>query len=168
MQPFLSGHVPSQPQLPDALLQADTVGVMYDEVDGLTLLTDFGLIEEAFERPELARRGPHKEAVLGYLTHDTVPPSGFRHLAARSPAQISEMVCCALGSSRFRWEVDGESLLGQHKAAYFQRTPQPRVIPLTPDVARAQMKGGDERTTGGYRGCSNEKKEPAKLRRIGS
>lgn len=125
--------------LPDALLQAETVGVVYDDVDGLTFLAGFGLIEQTFTSPELAARARHKEAVLDYLKDESIPPSVFRRLAARGTEQTNRVFCSVLGRPHFHWQLHGEALLRKHKAAYFQRTPRPRVIPLSTELARAQM-----------------------------
>ncbi len=51
--------------LPADLGEADTVGVVYDEVEGNYFWTDFGVLQETFADPALAARRRHREAVLG-------------------------------------------------------------------------------------------------------
>lgn len=126
--------------LPEDLLIAKTVGVMYDEVDGLIFLADFALVEEAFARPDLAASGGYRDAVLGYLKHDSIPPSVFRRLAARDQEKATQLFRRLLRRPRFHWGRDGEALLRTYKARYFERPRRPSVIPVGRDLALAQIR----------------------------
>jgi hypothetical protein len=50
----LYGAVPPVPdfELPDELCVAETVSVLYDEVEGLNFYANFGAVAEAFAHPE--------------------------------------------------------------------------------------------------------------------
>jgi hypothetical protein len=63
--------------LPAGLSEADTVGVVYDEVEGNYFWADFGVLQETFADPALAARRRYREAVLGYLELPTISPLAF-------------------------------------------------------------------------------------------
>ncbi|MBI3977028.1 MAG: hypothetical protein HY331_02470 [Chloroflexi bacterium] len=135
------GFVPPLPELtlPKDLLQAETVGVLYDEVDGLNYLEDFGPVQEAFARPELAADRRHRQAVLGYLEDPSISPRLFRRLAEQDPQRASRVFQQVLKQPGFSWERDGEALLRRSKASYFERPVLPGVTPISTRLALAQM-----------------------------
>ena len=67
--------------VPGDLAIAATVGLICDETEGLTLLANFSLVQEAFENPGLAADREHRQAVLGSPTHSL----RSRRSAANSP-----------------------------------------------------------------------------------
>lgn len=137
----ISGAVPHELDidLPDQLGEIETVGVVYDEVDGLAFLLDFGRVEAAFASPELASDPRHRQEVLTYLKHPSISPRLLRRLAERDPQRASRLFQRVLGRPRFSWERDGEALLRRYKASYFERPVPPGVIPLSETLARAHL-----------------------------
>ncbi len=135
------GTVPPVPklELPEELREAETVGLIYDEVDGLNFLTNFGLVEEAFAHPELTADRHHQEAMLGYLESPTISPRLLRRLAEQDPERASQVFQRVLKRPRFSWERDGEALLRKHKASYFEHPVLPSITPLSGTLARAQI-----------------------------
>lgn len=116
-------------ELPEHLLEAETVGLIHDEEEGLTFLAEFGRVEEVFEDPRLLADRDHRWAVLGYLNDDSVSPLPFRRLAQRDPAKASEVFRRLLKKPNFCWERDGEQLMRRRKASFFARPVLPRVSP---------------------------------------
>lgn len=128
----LHGVVASVPDygLPAELCEADTVGVVFDQVEGLHFLAGFGLVQEAFTNPELAADRVHRQAVLGYLKEPSIPPLAVRRLAEQGPERASQVLRRVLKRPGFSWERDGEALLRRHKASYFEGPVLPSVTPV--------------------------------------
>jgi hypothetical protein len=117
---------------------AETVGIMYDETEGLAFFIDFGTVEETFANPALVDDRKHRQAVRTYLHNESVSPLPLRRLAARDPEQASQVFQRLMKNPRFSWERDGEALLRKHKASFFDRPAFPAVLPLSDRLARAR------------------------------
>jgi hypothetical protein len=154
-------------RLPDHLLEAETVGVIYDEVDGLNFLADFGRVEEAFADPELASERRHRLAVLTYIEDSTISPRLLLRLAERDPGRASRVFQQVLKQPRFSWERDGEALLRRHKASYFERPVLPGVTPMSPALAQQTRVAVPDRkqAPAGGRGSSRRAPRPRRSRR---
>ena len=135
------GGVPRVPEveLPQELSEAETVGMLFDEVDGLNFLRDFGRVEETFADPALADEPEHREVVLSYLEDPSISPGVLRRLAERDPQRASQVFRRLLQRPRFSWDRDGEALLRRHKADYFSHPVLPSVTPVSDTLARAQL-----------------------------
>jgi hypothetical protein len=117
--------------LPLELGDEDTVGVVYDEVEGMYFWADFGLVQNTFASPALAARRRHRDAVLGYLEAPTISPLAFRRLAEPDPERASRVFRRVLRRPGFSWERDGEALLRRYKAGWFERPVLPSVTPIS-------------------------------------
>lgn len=121
--------------LPSDLTDAETVGLIYDETDGLGFYADFGLVEQAFANPELLRRRRWREQTMSYVEDDSVEPMVLRRLAGRDPEKATVVFRRLLKRPRFDWDRDGEQLMREVKPGYFDRPPRPRVSPLSERLA---------------------------------
>ena len=117
--------------LPADLVDADTVGVVYDEIEGNCFWPEFGLLQQTFADPALVARRRYREAVLGYLESPTISPLAFRRLAAPDPERASRVFRRVLRRPGLSWERDGEALLRQYKASWFERPVLPSVTPIS-------------------------------------
>jgi hypothetical protein len=128
-------------ELPAALTAAKTVGMIFDEIEGLNYFVDFGLVAETFADPALAADRTHRQAVLGYLKDKDFTPLPLRRLAARDPARASQVFRRILNLKQrdFSWERDGEPLLRRYKPGYFTQPMLPSMTVLSERLARAQM-----------------------------
>jgi hypothetical protein len=122
-------------ELPEDLVEAETVAFIHDETDGLGFYAEFGLVADAFTDPDLVRRRRWREQVLSYLHDDSVEPMVLRRLANRDPARASAVFRRVLKRPRFEWDRDGEELLHAAKPDYFARPPRPRVSPVSERLA---------------------------------
>ncbi|MEU4382368.1 hypothetical protein [Micromonospora echinofusca] len=122
-------------ELPPDVVEAETVAMIYDEVDGLGFYAEFALVEAAFADPDLLRRRRYREHTLAYLQDDSVGPLVLRRLAARDPERASVVFRRLLKKPRFDWTRDGEDLLRAHKPEHFRRVPRPRVSPVSERLA---------------------------------
>lgn len=121
--------------LPLDLTDAETVGLIYDETDGLGFYAEFGLVEEAFTNPDLLRRRRWREQTLSYLEDDSVEPMVLRRLADRDPEKATVVFRRLLKRPRFDWNRDGEELLRELKPAYYDQPLRPRVSPVSERLA---------------------------------
>jgi hypothetical protein len=126
---------------PPEMLASECVGVIYDEVEGLNFLTEFGRFAEAFDEPDRVTRKPHGTVVRGYLEDTGMSPLPFRWVAARDPEKASRVFRILLKRRDFSWESDGEALLRQRKPSYFDRPPLPSVVPATEIVLEYHRAG---------------------------
>ncbi|GAC1330259.1 MAG: hypothetical protein NVSMB22_22380 [Chloroflexota bacterium] len=137
------GVVPDMPDmdLDIDLVESETVGVIFDEVDGFNLFPDFGLVDETFATPRLVSDRRHREAVLGYLESSEISPLPLRRLAERNPEQAGQVFRQLLHQPGFDWERDGDALLRRYKAQYFERPPLPSVVPVNTSSVRERLAG---------------------------
>ena len=73
-------------ELPPELADADTIGVIYDEIGGLNFYNEYGMLRDLFADPALASDKRYADVLRGYLRAETIGPLPFRRLAAAHPA----------------------------------------------------------------------------------
>ena len=124
---------PAVPQIPipPDLEEAETVGIMFDEVEGLLFVPEYQLVRDVFADPTLIAERRYREAVSGYLKSQSIPPVVLRWLAEQDPDRASRVFARLLGKPRFTWQHDGETLLRRYKPRFFDRLPLPGVTPLS-------------------------------------
>jgi hypothetical protein len=123
------------PDYPADLVASDAVAVTHDEVEGMGLYAEFGMIEEAFADPSLLRHPDYRRRVRDYLDDDTVPPLLFKRMAARNAERTSQVFRKLLGRKHFDWPIDGEKLMRQRKPHYFDQPRLPSIVPLSDKLA---------------------------------
>jgi hypothetical protein len=135
------GVVPDVPEvrLPEELNEAETVGLIFDEVDGLNFLRDFGKVQATFAQPSLAEEPERRELVHSYLDDASISPRVLRRLADHDPQRATQLFRRVLQRARFVWDRDGEALLRRHKADYFAHPVLPSVTPINEVLARAEL-----------------------------
>ena len=126
-------------ELPDDMVEAETVAIIYDDDEGMLFLRDFGLLEEAFADPQLATSRRHRETLLRQLKEPDLTPLPFRRLGARDSARASRLFALLLKRPDFSWERDSEPLFRQYKPDYFAHPPLPTTAPLSPKLARVRL-----------------------------
>ena len=125
-------------ELPDELLDADSVAIHFVAGEGVSFYPDYHLLEELFGNPALIARGRYRETLSSCLRDPEVSPEPLRRLAARDPAKASTVFTKLLKRKRgFSWDADGEALLRQHKPGYFDGTQLPRTVVLSEPLSKA-------------------------------
>jgi len=124
------------PVYPPDLVASEAVAVLHDEIEGLGLYADFGMVEEVFADPSLLRQPEYRRRVRDYLDDPTVPPLLFVRMAARDPGCINQVFRRLLGRKHFDWAIDGEELMRRRKPDYFDHVRLPRIVPLSDKLAR--------------------------------
>ncbi|MFI6814644.1 hypothetical protein ACIBG7_19685 [Nonomuraea sp. NPDC050328] len=131
----LGGPRPGPVSLPEHVTRAESVGLIFDEVDGLGYYADFAALKEVFADPRLLVKPRYRELLSGYLRGDAVSPVPIRRLAARDPEKAGAVFARLLNRKGFRWERSGEALLRSHKPGYFAAERLPTVTPITRVIA---------------------------------
>lgn len=122
---------------PPEFLAAETVGMIYDEIEGLSYFIDFGAFADVFANPNLAADRERRQVVRLYLEDDSVSPLPLRRMAERDPERASQVFQRVLQRPRFSWERDGEALLRKHKAWFYEQPQLPTAMPVSDRLARA-------------------------------
>jgi hypothetical protein len=120
---------------PADLVASDAAAVTHDEVEGMGLYAEFGMIEQAFADPSLLRRPEYRRRVRDYLDDDTVSPVPFERIAARDPERTNQVFHKLLGHNHFNWAIGGDKLMRQRKPDHFDRPRLPRIVPLSDKLA---------------------------------
>ncbi|HLH84959.1 MAG TPA: hypothetical protein VKV38_17020 [Trebonia sp.] len=128
--------------MPEGFFEFDTVGIIYDELDGFVVVPEYGMLRALFANPELAGDREHANVLRAYLREDTIPPLPLRRMAAAFPAHADAVFRRVLGNRNFTWSQHGESLLRKRKPGYYQSEPLPGVAVLSDRVLELARGGG--------------------------
>ena len=112
-------------ELPAELADADTIGVIYDEIDGLNFYNEYGMLRDLFADPALAADKRYADALRGYLRAETIGPLPFRRLAVSHRHTVDSVFRKILHQPHFTWADHGEALLRRRKSWYFEHEPRP-------------------------------------------
>jgi len=83
-------------QMTDELIEADTVGVIFDIREGFNLYTNFKLFMEPFQNPVLIKDEEYKETILGYLWSGSISPLPFNKMVERYPENARKVFASLL------------------------------------------------------------------------
>ncbi|MGI8310059.1 hypothetical protein [Saccharopolyspora hattusasensis] len=123
-----TGPAPEQlVQLPEDMLDADSIALIYDEVEGLNHYRDFGRLVALFADPGLASDRTYLAQLREYLNDESVAPLAIRRLVQCHPDGADPVFRALLRKPGFTWARDGEKLLRRRKKAYFDREPTPSI-----------------------------------------
>jgi hypothetical protein len=114
-------------KLPPGLADAHTVGVIYDETDGLNFYPDYGMLRDLFANPALAADKRYADTLRGYLRSPTIAPLPLQRLAAAHPDTVDAVFRKILRRRDFTWAEHGEALMRRRKAWYYRHEPRPGV-----------------------------------------
>lgn len=112
---------------PDDLLDADSVALIYDHVEGLNYYRDFGRIDALFADPALGRDRADLAQLDEYLRDESVSPLAIRRLVERHPEGADQIFGVLLRKPGFSWARDGDKLLRRHKKHFLDREPAPGI-----------------------------------------
>jgi hypothetical protein len=111
--------------IPAELAGASTVGIIYDEIDGLNFYNEYGMLRDLFADPALASDTRYAQVLRGYLRAESIGPLPFRRLAAAHPETADAVFRKILRKPDFTWAEHGEALLRRRKPWYYQHEPRP-------------------------------------------
>ena len=114
-------------RLPEELLEADDIALVYDEVEGLTYYRDFGRLDALFADPALAGDRTYLRQLREYLQDESVSPLAIRRLVQRHPEGADPVFRALLRKPGFSWQRDGEKLLRRRKKTFFDHEPTPSI-----------------------------------------
>lgn len=113
--------------LPAELADADTIGIIYDETDGLNFYNEYGMLRDLFADPVLTTDKRHSQVLRGYLGADSIGPLPLRRLAAAFPQTTDTVFRKILRTPNFTWAEHGEALLRRRKPWYYEQEPRPGI-----------------------------------------
>ncbi|WP_255306053.1 hypothetical protein [Streptomyces sp. Wb2n-11] len=114
-------------ELPSELADSDTVGVIYDRVDGLNFYAEYGMLRDLFAEPALAGRRQHQDLLRTYLREESITPLPIRRLVSAHPETADVVFRKLLRRPGFSWSEHGETLLRRRKPWYYESDPRPGV-----------------------------------------
>jgi len=117
--------------MPDGFFEFDTVGVIYDDLDGFVVVPEYGMLLEMFADPDLAADPVRANVLRAYLREDTIPPLPLRRMASRFPGNVDAVFQRVLGNRSFTWDRNGTSLLKKRKPGYYAAEQTPGVAVLS-------------------------------------
>jgi hypothetical protein len=120
--------------MPEGFFEFDTVGIIYDELDGFVVVPEYGMLREMFADPALAADPQHANVLRAYLREDSIPPLPLRRMAAAFPGNVDVVFRRVLGNRSFSWSQNGVGLLRKRKPGYFRADPTPGVAVLSDRV----------------------------------
>ncbi|MGK2880913.1 MAG: hypothetical protein ACSLE6_09030 [Mycobacterium sp.] len=140
-EPTQAGSQPTDlpfwaPVYPADVVASEEVAVTHDEIEGLGIYAEFGMVNEAFADPSLLRHPDYRRRVRDYLDDPTVSPLLFARMAARDLACTNQVFRKLLVRNNFDWAIDGEKLMRRRKPDYFDHAPLPRVVPVSEKLAQ--------------------------------
>lgn len=112
-------------EVPAGLADSGTIGIIYDEVDGLSFYNEYGALRDLFADPALAADKRYSEVLRGYLGSKAYGPMPLRRMAAACPMTVDAVYRKVLRKPNFTWSEHGEALLRRRKAWYYEREPRP-------------------------------------------
>jgi hypothetical protein len=129
--------------MPEGFFEFDTVGIIYDELDGFVVVPEYGMLRALFADPSLAADPLHANVLRAYLREDTIPPLPLRRMAAAFPDHVDAVFRRVLGNRNFTWSQNGIGLLKKRKPGYYDAEPTPGVAVLS-DRVMALARGAGE------------------------
>jgi len=115
-------------KLPAEIADAGTIGVIYDEIDGLNFYNEYGMLRDLFADPALASDKRYADVLRGYLRAETIGPLPLRRAAAAYPQTVDAVFRKILRQPHFTWAEHGEALLRRRKPWYYEHEPLPNSI----------------------------------------
>jgi hypothetical protein len=130
----LGEHDPAEPVPQQILFQfgedftdAETVGIVYDETEGMNFYRDYGLLEALFADPTLTSSRRHADLLRSYLRDESISPLPFQRLAGAHPDTVDMVIGKVLRKPGFTWTQHGEALLRRRKPEFYEHEPRPGV-----------------------------------------
>jgi len=117
-------------EFPPGLRDAGSVGIIYDETDGLNFYPEYGMLRDLFGRAALAADKRYADVLRGYLRSETIAPLPLQRLAAAYPDTVDAVFRRILRRRDFTWTEHGEALMRRRKKWYYRREPRPGVTVL--------------------------------------
>ena len=129
--------------MPEGFFEFETVGIIYDDLDGFVVVPEYGMLREMFADPGLAADAAHANVLRAYLREEAIPPLPLRRIADAFPGNVDAVFRRVLGNRNFTWSQNGTALLAKRKPGYYAGEPTPGVAVLS-DRLLALAKGAGE------------------------
>ncbi|MGD3105743.1 hypothetical protein [Streptomyces sp. YGL11-2] len=127
--------------LPEEFIDAETVAVIHDKIEGLCYYAGFGRLDALLGDPALARDRAYLARLREYLNDDSVSPVVIRRLVQRNPCGADAVFRTLLRKPALTSEQDGEALLRRRKKRHYEHHPLPGIAPVGTRLAELLRAG---------------------------
>ena len=116
-----------QPKLnfPEELTGSDTVGIIFDEIEGLNFYPDFQLFTALFSDPKLSTDEKYSNVIMGYLASDSISTLPFRKMIEMYPQNSQKVFASLFNKQNWSNEKDFDILMKKHKGGFLKKKPEP-------------------------------------------
>lgn len=122
--------------IPDELAASASVGVIFDDVEGLNFYSNFKIFMEVFEDSSLLINEEHKDIIIGYLRSDTISTLPFKKMVERYPENAARVFSHICNKQDWDNEKDFNNLMKKYKSSFLKRKPVPSFIPVRESITR--------------------------------
>ena|GEM_PF-6657051 len=125
-------HMPTnipKMQFPDALTCNKTVGLIFDEKEGLNFYPDFASFMAPFNDPKLLEAEEYREVIMGYLESDSISTLPFQKMVDKHPENSRIVFAVLFNKPTWDNDKDFNELMEKHKDAFLKKEWVPTTLP---------------------------------------
>lgn len=130
-------------EFPEDLLEAQDVGFLFDEREGMLFLQGYRQFKSVFtESGKLT--ASQKNVVRDYLEEDTIPIVPFQRMSSRFPDRTQEVLRQVLGRPNFDLEKDFDRLMMEFKTKQVEARKYPSIAVIGERLAKLRNQQGNQ------------------------
>lgn len=135
------GTFPDLPiiQLPENIVKASYVGILYDKIEGLNFLPWYGVFREIFKNENFTDIPGYKQCVLQFLKSETISTLPFKRVVKDYPENSIKVFKDVLNRKNFNLPEDFIKLMYKYKKAVMLKATEPSLIPI-PEKVKALLR----------------------------
>lgn len=135
------GTYPELPivQLPENIVKASYVGILYDKIEGLNFLPWYGVFREIFKNENFNEIPGYKQCVLQFLKSETISTLPFKRAVKDFPENSVRVFKDVLNRKNFELPEDFVKLMYKYKKAVMLKASEPSLIPI-PEKIKALLR----------------------------
>jgi len=119
-----------QMQFPEALTRNDTVGLIFDEVEGLNFYPGFASFMAPFNETQLLEDEQYREVLMGYLESESISTLPFRKMVEKYPESSRQAFAALFNKPNWDYDKDFNELMEKHKSAFLRKEWAPTTLPF--------------------------------------
>lgn len=117
-------------QFPEALTSNDTVGLIFDEIEGLNFYPGFDLFMAPFKNPGLLDDEEYREVITGYLESDSISTLPFKKMVEKNPENARQVFDTLFNKPDWDNDKDFDELMKKHKETFLKKEWTPTTLPF--------------------------------------
>lgn len=120
--------------IPEELTLQETVGIIFDEVEGLNFYPDFHKFIAPFKDPVLIADEECQEVIMGYLWSDTISTLPFKRMVELYPQNASKVFAKLLNHEGWNNNKDFDKLMQKYKGLFLKKKSKPGVVQVSQEM----------------------------------